>query len=96
MIVDMTKGVYRRIYSSATRDRRINQLSLAAELLYWRLHCVADDFGSFEADPYLLLCSVDLRTISSAVSRVVRGGRVGCSTRSMMVCSVTAAISRQG
>lgn len=57
MIVDMTRGVFRRIYSSVTRDRRINQLSTAGELLYWRLHCVADDFGAFEADPYLLQCS---------------------------------------
>lgn len=79
MIVDMTRGVFRRIYSSATRDRRINQLSVNAELLYWRLHCVADDFGAFEADPYLLLCSalplrrdVDQQQITAALDELVR------------------------
>ncbi|HEX2972656.1 MAG TPA: hypothetical protein VHP11_10005 [Tepidisphaeraceae bacterium] len=55
--VDLTRGVYRRIYSGATRGRRINSVSPLAELLFWRLHLVADDFGAFEADPYLIQCS---------------------------------------
>src|SRR4051812_3380264 len=50
----MLHGVYRRIYSGLTRSRRINALSLLAELTFFRLHCVCDDFGTFEADPYLM------------------------------------------
>lgn len=48
--VDMTRGIYRRIYAGACKGKRINSVSIAAELLFWRLHCVADDFGTFEAD----------------------------------------------
>src|SRR4051812_45421622 len=52
--VDLTRGIYRRIYGGATKGRRINSVSMLAELLFWRLHCVADDYGAFDADPYLL------------------------------------------
>ncbi len=51
---DMTHGVYRRIYGGLTRSRRLNAVSLLAELAFFRLHCVCDDFGTFEADPYLI------------------------------------------
>ncbi len=49
--LDMTKGVYRRIYSACRKGKRINQVSAMAELVFWRLHCIADDFGTFESEP---------------------------------------------
>lgn len=51
---DFTMGTYRRIYSSALRGKRINAVSIEAELMFWRLHVIADDFGVFHADPELL------------------------------------------
>jgi hypothetical protein len=45
--VDLVRGVYCRIYASATKGRRINSVSIMAELLFWRLHLIADDFGAF-------------------------------------------------
>lgn len=49
--VDMTKGVYRRLYSGFIRGKRINRVSIGAEAWFWRLHALADDFGNLEADP---------------------------------------------
>lgn len=51
---DLTRGVYRRIYAGARTGKRINQVSIEAELLFWRLHCVADDFGNLAGDTYLV------------------------------------------
>ncbi len=56
--VDLSDGLYRRIFSSALRGHRINSVSLLAELLFWRLHLVADDFGLFSAEPGDLLHEV--------------------------------------
>jgi hypothetical protein len=53
---DFSSGIYRRVYAAAIRGKRINSVSIAAELLFWRLHMVADDYGTFEADPYLVKC----------------------------------------
>lgn len=53
-VVDMQRGVYRRIYSGATRGERINKLTGDQERLFWRLHMVCDDFGNFRADGILL------------------------------------------
>ncbi|NIP94020.1 MAG: hypothetical protein GWO24_11425, partial [Akkermansiaceae bacterium] len=52
-MADMTKGIYRRIYSGAIRGKRINGISIQAEFWFWRVHMICDDFGSFEADPYI-------------------------------------------
>jgi len=51
---DFTQGTYRRIYSGALRGRRINAVSMEAELTFWRLHMLADDNGVFHADPDLM------------------------------------------
>lgn len=54
-ITDLTWGFYRRQYSGYGRGRRINQLSLAAEAWFWRVHSIAaDDFGNLDADPILV------------------------------------------
>lgn len=52
-VTDLTRGVYRRLYSGYIRGRRINKLSLPAEAWFWRLTVSADDFGNGEADPEL-------------------------------------------
>lgn len=52
-ITDLTKGVYRRLYSGFTKGRRINQLSLQAEAWFWRILATVDDFGNGDADPDL-------------------------------------------
>lgn len=44
-------GIYRKIWSSAIRGRRINSVSIMAECCFWRAHMVADDYGVFPADP---------------------------------------------
>lgn len=48
--VDMCKGVYRRVYAGFIRGKRINQVSLEAEAIFWRLNMLADDYGNLLAD----------------------------------------------
>lgn len=38
-------------------DHDMNRLSDRAERLFWRLQTVADDYGCFDADPRVLLCT---------------------------------------
>lgn len=52
--LDLTRGIYRRVYSGARTGRRINKVSIGAEFLFWRLHMIADDFGNFMADPSMI------------------------------------------
>jgi hypothetical protein len=42
---------------SALTSYSLNQLSAAAEVLWWRLMVVADDYGRFNADPLIVLAS---------------------------------------
>lgn len=46
--VDMTKGVYRRIYAGFIDGQRINRLSWMAEAWFWRLLVQADDYGNLK------------------------------------------------
>lgn len=52
-VTDLTRGVYRRIYSGFITGQRINKLSLSAEAWFWRVMATADDFGNAPADPDL-------------------------------------------
>lgn len=52
-VTDLTRGVYRRLYSGFIRGRRINKLSLNAEAWFWRVIATVDDFGNGDADPDL-------------------------------------------
>jgi hypothetical protein len=52
-VTDLTRGVYRRIYSGYITGQRINKLSLPAEAWFWRVQAKADDFGNARADPHL-------------------------------------------
>lgn len=53
-VTDLTRGVYRRLYSGFIKGQRINKLSLQAEAWFWRVYAVADDFGNHDADPELV------------------------------------------
>jgi hypothetical protein len=44
--LDMTDGVYRRIYSGFLGNKKVNRLSWQAEAWFWRLVVLADDFGN--------------------------------------------------
>lgn len=52
-VTDLTKGIYRRMYSGFIKGHRINKLSLEAEAWFWRVLASADDFGNADADPGL-------------------------------------------
>lgn len=48
--IDSTK-FYRKLYPNGILfGRRVNAVSCGAELLLWRLHAIADDYGGFRAD----------------------------------------------
>jgi hypothetical protein len=49
-VTNMTDGLYRRIYAGFLTGRRMNEVSLAAEAWFWRLHAIADDFGNLPGD----------------------------------------------
>lgn len=52
-VTDLTRGVYRRIYSGFITGQRINKLSIEAEAWFWRVLVSVDDFGNGRADPDL-------------------------------------------
>jgi hypothetical protein len=52
-VTDLTRGVYRRLYSGFTKGQRINRLTLQAEAWFWRVLATVDDFGNGDADPEL-------------------------------------------
>ena len=53
-VVDMTQGVYRRIYGGFVNGKKICSVSEVAEAWFWRLLVSADDFGNLRAQPELL------------------------------------------
>lgn len=52
-VTDLTRGVYRRIYSGFIKGQRINSIPLESEAWFWRVLAAVDDFGNMEADPDL-------------------------------------------
>lgn len=52
--IDLTLGIYRRIYAGFRMGHRINAVSIGAEAWFWRLNAIADDYGNFLADPTIL------------------------------------------
>lgn len=52
--IDLTRGIYRRIYAGFRMGKRICAVSIGAEAWFWRLNAIADDYGNFAADPTLL------------------------------------------
>lgn len=49
--VDMTKGVYRKVYAGFLWGERISAVSMVAEAWFWRLHAIADDLGNLPGEP---------------------------------------------
>lgn len=48
-------GRYRRLYESFIFGKRINALTWGGEAFYWRVYSIADDYGNFPADPFILI-----------------------------------------
>ncbi len=63
-IVDMTKGVYRRVYAGFVSGRRLCSVSIGAEAWFWRLNATADDFGNRPADPCLMADAAGRRALA--------------------------------
>lgn len=70
-VTDLTRGVYRRIYSGFITGQRINKLSLNAEAWFWRVMATADDFGNAPADPDL--CRAATAGRRSVTSKQIAG-----------------------
>ena len=54
VVIDLTRGTYRRLYSGYLNGKKINEVSSDAETWFWRIHSVVDDFGNHRAEPSLL------------------------------------------
>jgi hypothetical protein len=52
-VTDLTRGIYRRVYSGFIKGQRINRLPLESEAWFWRVLAAVDDFGNMEAEPEL-------------------------------------------
>lgn len=48
--LDMTEGVYRRIYAGFLNNKKINNVSWMAEAWFWRLVVLADDYGNLDGN----------------------------------------------
>ena len=48
--LDMTDGIYRRIYSGFVSNPKVNALTWQAEAWFWRLVVLADDYGNLSAN----------------------------------------------
>jgi hypothetical protein len=63
---DLYEGIHRRIYVGCLRGERINSVSELAELTFWHLNCLADDYGNIEgSDPFLALDAFPRRRITA-------------------------------
>jgi hypothetical protein len=69
-VTDLTKGVYRRLYSGFIKGQRINKLSLQAEAWFWRVMATADDFGNADADPGLCFAATVGRRVGITLEDV--------------------------
>lgn len=71
-VTDLTKGVYRRLYSGFVKGQRINKLSLQAEAWFWRVMATVDDFGNTDAEPGLLLATTVGRRVGITLPQVTK------------------------
>ena len=70
--LDMTDGIYRRIYSGFISHPKINALSWMAEAWFWRLVVLADDYGNHPANWRLLAAIASpVRDISAAEAKAL-------------------------
>ncbi len=81
-ITDLTRGVYRRLYSGFIKGQRINKLSLSAEAWFWRVLAAVDDLGNAEADPELCRSAtagrrvVTTKQVSSWLTEMKKAGLI--------------------
>jgi hypothetical protein len=69
MNVDLTKGIYRRVYAGGIRDgQRINNLSIGAAYWFFQIHAACDDYGNIRATPQLLLADAAPRRANRETS----------------------------
>lgn len=79
-IVDITRGIYRRVYSGFITGRRICSVSVEAEAWFWRIQAVADDFGNLPGDALLVWQStvgrrgVTMQSVSKWIDELVSAG----------------------
>lgn len=52
---ELLMGRYRRLYESFIFGKRINAVSWPAEAFYWRCYSIADDYGNFPVEPFILM-----------------------------------------
>jgi len=82
--VDMTKGVYRRIYAGFIDGQRINRLSWMAEAWFWRLLVQADDYGNLKYHAPLMAIQASPRRpvtpdqCDSMVAEIIASGLAIC------------------
>lgn len=50
--LDLSQGIYRRVYAGFIWGKRINSVSLEAEAWFWRIQAIADDFGNLPGDAH--------------------------------------------
>jgi hypothetical protein len=82
--IDLTRGIYRRIYANFIIGRRINAVSERAEMWFWRLLSVADDFGNLIGEPSLVYAAtagrrigrVTMEQVTTCVDELVEIGLV--------------------
>lgn len=68
--VDLTRGIYRRVFGCWLKGRRINAVSIEAEALFLRLILCADDFGNVPGDPEDILIAAYPRRRDITVEQV--------------------------
>lgn len=52
---DLLMGRYRRMYEAWIFGKRVNALTWPAEAFFLRVNLIADDYGNFPADPFMLI-----------------------------------------
>jgi len=70
--LDMTEGVYRRIYSGFLDNAKVNSVSWMAEAWFWRLVVLADDFGNLKGNwRHLAVHASPVREIDAAQAKAL-------------------------
>jgi hypothetical protein len=70
--LDMTEGVYRRIYSGFLDNAKVNSVSWMAEAWFWRLVVLADDFGNLKGNwRHLAVNASPVREIDAAQAKAL-------------------------
>lgn len=75
-------GRFRRLYDNWIFGKRINALSYGAECYFARAHLIADDYGNFPVDPFILIAKagglrkVEGEEITDYIKEMERNGLI--------------------